>query len=117
MLEKTQEKVKTTAQLTVAEAEEALKLTIVFKAVANKTRITVLHLLYKNGEMNVNDICRKVKCEQSLVSHHLSGMRNLGILKIRREGKNIYYSLNNLKLYESMLNVKDVHFATFKSMS
>jgi ArsR family transcriptional regulator len=108
---------KTTSNLTVAEAEEALKLTIVFKAVANKTRITVLHLLYKNGEMNVNDICRKVKCEQSLVSHHLSGMRNLGILKIRRDGKNIFYSLNNLKLYEAMLNVKDVHFATFKSQA
>jgi len=108
---------KTTAQLTVAEAEEALKLTIVLKAVANKTRVTMLHLLYKNGEMNVNDICRKVKSEQSLVSHHLSGMRNLGILKIRRDGKSIYYSINNPKIYEALLNVKDVHFATFKSVA
>ena len=108
---------KNTAQLTVAEAEEALKLTIVLKAVANKTRVTMLSLLYKNGEMNVNDICRKVKCEQSLVSHHLSGMRNLGILKVRRDGKNIFYALNNTKLYESLLNVKEVHFATFKSIA
>ncbi len=107
---------KTTAQLTSAEAEDAMKLTIVLKAVANKTRVTMLHLLSKNGEMNVNDICRKVKCEQSLVSHHLSGMRNLGILKVRREGKNIFYSINNLKFLEALLNVKDVHFATFKSI-
>jgi DNA-binding transcriptional ArsR family regulator len=104
-----------TVALNSLEKEETIKLSIILKAVANYSRIMILFLLYKNGEMTVTDIWHKLKLEQSIVSHHMTGMRNLGIVKVKRVGKNIYYSLSNPKVFAALLNCKDIHFAGFSS--
>ena len=62
------------------------------KCVSDKTRLEILHLL-KNGERCVRDIMDEINQEQSLVSHHLQEMRKCGIVRTRREGKNIIYGL------------------------
>jgi ArsR family transcriptional regulator len=76
----------------------------VLKAVANQNRLRIVQLLLTNGEMTVNDICEKLEnCEQSLLSHHLSALKEAGILSSRREGRKIYYS-SAKKEIENLLN-------------
>ncbi|MDX9748938.1 MAG: metalloregulator ArsR/SmtB family transcription factor [Paludibacter sp.] len=68
------------------------------KAISHGTRLCVISLLADNEEMNVSEIGEKLKCEQSLLSHHLTDMRAKGILNCRRDGKNCFYSLKNKQI-------------------
>lgn len=68
------------------------------KAISHGTRLCVISLLSDTEEMNVSEIGEKLKCEQSLLSHHLTDMRAKGILNCRRDGKNCFYSLKNKQI-------------------
>lgn len=74
------------------------KAAYILKTIAHPTRLAVIQLLDKQGKMGVNDICKSLQCEQSLVSHHLSNMRIKGLLKSEREGTSIFYSLKEREL-------------------
>jgi DNA-binding transcriptional ArsR family regulator len=67
----------------------------VLKAVAHPVRIGIIDLLDQRNDISVNELCELLNCEQSLISHHLTKMRDKGILEAKREGKNIYYSLTD----------------------
>lgn len=60
----------------------------------NYKRQQILEILSKKGEMTVTDLFIKMRLEQSIVSQSLSIMRNSKIVSTRRDGLNIYYSLN-----------------------
>jgi DNA-binding transcriptional ArsR family regulator len=70
------------------------------KAISQGTRLCVISLLSKQEEMNVSQLVDQLKCEQSLLSHHLTDMRAKGILNCRRDGKNCYYSLKNKQIVQ-----------------
>lgn len=72
----------------------------VLKAISNGTRLCVISLLSKHDELNVSQLVEELKCEQSLLSHHLTDMRAKGILNCRRDGKNCYYSLKNKQIVQ-----------------
>jgi ArsR family transcriptional regulator len=76
------------------------------KAISHGTRLCVISLLADTHEMNVSEIGTKLKCEQSLLSHHLTDMRAKGILNCRREGKNCYYSLKNKQITQILDCIK-----------
>lgn len=79
-----------------------------FKALSDKTRITILESLRDKGRMNVSDICLKVGMEQSTISHHLACLRNCGLVKTRKEGKQVFYSLNG-ETVEKLLQLSGQH--------
>src|SRR5690625_3955919 len=62
-----------------------------FKALGDPTRIRILHLLYQK-ECSVNEIVDELDLGQSTVSHQLRFLKNLRLVKSRREGTSIYYS-------------------------
>jgi ArsR family transcriptional regulator, zinc-responsive transcriptional repressor len=62
-----------------------------FKALSDPTRIRILNLLFK-GEHSVNDIAEKLSLLQSNVSHQLRFLKNLRLVKYRREGTTLFYS-------------------------
>ncbi|WP_163580595.1 ArsR/SmtB family transcription factor [Gracilibacillus saliphilus] len=62
-----------------------------FKALADPTRIRILHLLF-NQELSVSNIAQQLDLNQSNVSHQLRFLKNLRLVKYRRDGKTIYYS-------------------------
>ena len=63
-----------------------------FKAFGDATRVQIMsHLL--SGEMCVGDIAEAVELSQSAVSHQLRILKQMHLIKFRREGKNILYSL------------------------
>ncbi len=70
------------------------------RAVSNGTRLCVISLLSEHEELNVTQLVEKLRCEQSLLSHHLTDMRAKGILNYRRDGKNSYYSLKNKQIVQ-----------------
>ncbi|MBB6448405.1 DNA-binding transcriptional ArsR family regulator [Geomicrobium halophilum] len=62
-----------------------------FKALSDPTRIQILHLLSK-GECSVSTIVERLSLGQSTVSHQLRFLKNLRLVKSRRDGTTIYYS-------------------------
>ncbi|GAA4004247.1 metalloregulator ArsR/SmtB family transcription factor [Hymenobacter fastidiosus] len=73
--------------------EKMEKVAFILKTTAHPTRIAIVQLLAQQQSLSVTDLSEKLQVEQSLLSHHLSGMKLKGILSSHREGKNIYYTL------------------------
>lgn len=65
-----------------------------FKALSDPTRIRILHLLFE-GEHSVNEIAEKLTLLQSTVSHQLRFLKNLRLVKFRREGTTLFYSCDD----------------------
>ncbi|WLR52877.1 metalloregulator ArsR/SmtB family transcription factor [Bacillus tianshenii] len=65
-----------------------------FKALADPTRIRILHLLSKQ-EYAVSEIAEQLSLLQSTVSHQLRFLKNLRLVKFRREGKSFYYAIDD----------------------
>jgi ArsR family transcriptional regulator len=76
----------------VAGAYEAEKHCMVFKALADATRLRILKLLDVR-EMCVCEVMIALDLTQSTASHHLKILENAGLVKSRKEGKWVYYSL------------------------
>ena len=64
-----------------------------FKGFGDPTRVHILSLLRQNEELCVNDIAEGVELSQSAISHQLQILKQMHLIKFRREGKNIWYSL------------------------
>lgn len=65
-----------------------------YKALGNPTRLEIICLLL-NGERNVTAINKQIEVSQPALSQHLSRLRDFGVLKSRRDQRNIYYSIVN----------------------
>lgn len=63
-----------------------------FKGFADATRVHILSLLAED-ELCVTDIADRVNLSQSAISHQLRILKQMQLIKFRREGKNILYSL------------------------
>ncbi|WP_295339534.1 metalloregulator ArsR/SmtB family transcription factor [uncultured Subdoligranulum sp.] len=65
-----------------------------FRVFGDTTRIKILYALFES-ELCVNDIAQVVGLSQSAVSHQLRLLKASKLVKFRREGKAIYYSLDD----------------------
>ena len=63
-----------------------------FKAFGDPTRVHIMTLLQQQ-ELCVGDIAEAVELSQSAISHQLRILKQMHLIKYRREGKNILYSL------------------------
>ncbi|MEF8836150.1 MAG: metalloregulator ArsR/SmtB family transcription factor [Candidatus Thermoplasmatota archaeon] len=79
----------------------------VLKCIANETRYKILKLL-EEKERSVNEIIEALDEEQSLISHHLQGIRKCGLVKKRREGRKIIYSLANPEISDFLEEIKEL---------
>lgn len=66
-----------------------------FAALADRTRLKILHALIEAEELCVCDVAHVVGMSVSAASHHLRKLRDLKILKYRNDGKMAYYSLRD----------------------
>ena len=73
-----------------------------FKVVGDRTRIRILHALFQS-EMCVCDIAVLLEMNQSAISHQLRVLKQAGLVKYRREGKIVFYSLDD----EHVMNILD----------
>ncbi len=65
-----------------------------FKVFGDTTRIKIINELFKN-ELCVNDLSVALNMSQSAVSHQLRVLKNAHLVKFKREGKLIIYSLDD----------------------
>ena len=73
--------------------EEVLyRLADLFKVFGDPTRIRILYAL-STGELCVCDIAQLLGMTQSAISHQLRVLKQMSLVKFRREGKTVYYSL------------------------
>ena len=91
------------------ESEDMCLLARFFNGFANSTRLSILLLLARQGETKVGDLVRELGAPQPRVSDHLRCLAWCGYVKVRREGRNAFYSiaddrvLEMLRLGEAML--------------
>jgi ArsR family transcriptional regulator len=65
-----------------------------FLAFANPTRLRILERLAKAGEVSVNDLAEYLHMSQPRISWHLRMLRVGGVIRTRREGRQVYCSLD-----------------------
>jgi DNA-binding transcriptional ArsR family regulator len=81
------------AEMNLAELQaRAVRATGLLKAMSNPVRLLVLCQLAE-GEKSVGELERVVEVSQSALSQHLALLRQRGLVKPRREGQTIFYSL------------------------
>ena len=75
--------------------QNSIEIANVFKALSNDTRIKIVYILFLEGELCVCDVANIIESSTATASHHLRLLRNLGIATYRKEGKLVYYSLDD----------------------
>ncbi|WP_059103587.1 ArsR/SmtB family transcription factor [Shouchella shacheensis] len=66
-----------------------------FKALSDETRLKIAYSLLQENELCVCDVANIIGSTTATASHHLRHLRNLGIAKSRKEGKLVFYSLDD----------------------
>ncbi|MCF6171625.1 MAG: metalloregulator ArsR/SmtB family transcription factor [Bacteroidales bacterium] len=70
------------------------------RAISHPMRIAIIDLLADGSHLSVTDIYSALGIEQATASHHLNILKNKNVLVSKREGKKIYYYLQNMTLAE-----------------
>lgn len=78
----------------IPELEILFELADLFKVFGDSTRLRIMYTLF-DGESSVGEIAETLCMEQSTISHQLRVLRTNKLVKIRRDGKQIYYSLDD----------------------
>ena len=84
---------KTTKAIKCLEIIDSNTISEFFKIFADDTRIKIIYILDKMGCMCVNDIAYSLDMTKSAISHQLKYLKDGGLVKLEKDGKNIFYSL------------------------
>lgn len=90
----------------IASDELLSRIAEVLKAMADPTRLKILHSLH-HGERCVSDILEVVGGSQANVSKHLSVLKRAGLVDCRREGLNVFYRIIDQGVFTICRNVCD----------
>jgi ArsR family transcriptional regulator, virulence genes transcriptional regulator len=74
---------------------------------ASPRRLEIINLL-SDKELTVSEILRSISITKTNLSQHLSIMKNRNIVRTRRQGQHIYYSIANKKILEAYKLMSDV---------
>ncbi|RLQ22152.1 ArsR family transcriptional regulator [Seongchinamella sediminis] len=66
-----------------------------FKCLADETRLSVVLLIWEQGELCVCELTAALALSQPKVSRHLGQLRDCGLLSTRRAGQWVYYAINS----------------------
>ena len=79
----------------------------VFKALSDPTRREVLRLL-AHGERNAGELAEHFDMTKPSMSHHFTVLKEAELIRSRREGQMIYYSLNTTVMEDVMTRMWDI---------
>ena len=67
------------------------------KILAHPVKLDILQLLGEDNAMDVSSLCKEIgaECEISMMSHHLAKMKDNGVLKSEKNGKQVFYSVKD----------------------
>ena len=82
-----------------------------FQALGDPSRVQIVWIL-SQGEYSVGDLAEILEMSQPAVSHHLRTLRNLRLVRVRRDGRTSFYSLDDHHitrlLHEGIEHVEDI---------
>lgn len=81
-------------RISLPDDEHFFDLAEFFSIMGDSTRIKILYLLFE-GEMCVCDISEKLSMSMSAISHQLRVLKNARLVKYRKQGKSVFYSLHD----------------------
>jgi len=73
--------------------DQATGVAAVFKVLSSDTRLRLLHVIVRDGEVRVTDLAAQVGMSAQNVSNHLQRLVDWRILSTRRDGTSIYYRI------------------------
>lgn len=77
------------------------------KTISNPRRQAILDTI-RDGEMTVSELIEKTGISQANLSQHLAILRSKGVVRTRRDGNNVHYSISNLKIIEAYDLISEV---------
>lgn len=72
----------------------ASRLAELFSALSDTSRVRIIAVL-TGGEMNVGALAEEVDISESAVSHHMRHLRQMRLVRTRKEGRFVYYALDD----------------------
>ncbi len=93
--------------------EQLMKVNVVdvikiFKALSDETRLKIAYALTLEEELCVCDVANIVGATTATASHHLRHLKGLGLAKYRKEGKMVYYSLDDEHV-KQLIDIAYIH--------
>lgn len=88
-------------------AQEIASISKIFKILSDPTRVKLVWALNKR-ELCVCDLAATLEMTKSAISHQLKTMREFNVVKSRRDGKNIFYSLDDQHI-TSIIELVKIH--------
>lgn len=82
------------------EVEEVVGVELIFKALSDATRLKITYALTLEDELCVCDVANIIGSTTATASHHLRLLRNMGLAKYRKEGKLVFYSLQDEHVHQ-----------------
>ena len=73
---------------------KAIQLAELFSALSDVSRVRIISALIEK-EMNVSDLAEKTQMSESAVSHQLRGLRQMRLVRTRKSGRQVFYSLDD----------------------
>ena len=74
--------------------EEYSEMSLLFSMYADSTRLKILNALFVE-ELCVTELVELLEMSQTVISHHLSTLKKTKLVRSRKKGKNVYYSLDD----------------------
>ncbi|MCY9659508.1 metalloregulator ArsR/SmtB family transcription factor [Paenibacillus chondroitinus] len=85
------------------ETVDISSITKMFKALADDTRMKIAYSLCEEDELCVCDVANITGSSLATASHHLRLLRNMGLAKYRKEGKLVFYSIDDEQIKQFIL--------------
>jgi DNA-binding transcriptional ArsR family regulator len=73
---------------------KAIQLAELFSALSDASRVRLISLLME-GEMSVSTLAEELKMTESAVSHQLRGLRQMHLVRERKDGRQVFYTLDD----------------------
>jgi len=94
------------AQKKIADTDQVLEMAEIFKLLGEPTRLKIVLSLI-NSELCVCDLAAAVEANVSTVSHQLRLLRNARLVKFRKEGKMVFYSIDDKHINDAIEKIKE----------
>jgi len=80
--------------LSILDERTAAHVAQLFRAFSDTSRVRILSAIVEQ-EVNISSLAEMVGLSESAVSHHMRGLRQMRLVKSRRAGKEVYYSVDD----------------------
>ena len=91
-----------TDKVMLADTETLTRVAEIFATLGDPTRLRLIAVL-SSGEMGVGELARTIEISESAVSHQLRLLRALRIVRGRRSGREVFYTLDDQHVHDLLL--------------